>query len=129
MVIAAIFSYTTWLDPAKKRASDATFPLYWLTDIPSSIGSWFEDRFVSKQELLKENETLRTELMVHKRKLQQMASLVAENTRLRQLLNSADTLQDRVLVAELVGVSPNPTEVGWKGKNDMAAEGTMPGWL
>ncbi len=55
-----------------------------------------------------EVQALRTELLIHKRKVQQMAALVAENTRLRQLLNSADALENRVLVAEMIGVSPDP---------------------
>jgi len=37
-----------------------------------------------------------------------MASLQAENVRLRALLNSSALLRDDVLVAELVGVSPDP---------------------
>lgn len=78
--------------------------------MPNEVGDWLDDRMVSKQELLQENEALKIELDVHKRKLQEMASLVAENARLRQLLNSADTLNERVLVAELIGVSPNPTQ-------------------
>ena len=47
-------------------------------------------------------------ITIHKRKLQKMASLAAENVRLRQLLNSSDTMQDRVIIAELIGVSPDP---------------------
>ncbi len=39
---------------------------------------------------------------------QQMASLQAENVRLKALLNSTALLRDDVLVAELVGVSPDP---------------------
>ena len=43
-----------------------------------------------------------------KRKLQQLGALAAENVRLRQLLNSAKIISDRVLVAELISVSPDP---------------------
>lgn len=110
LVLALVYSYTPLLDPVKRQANDWRFPLYWLTDLPSRLGEWSEDRFQSKQALLQENETLRTELLIHQRKLQQMASLVAENTRLRQLLNSAETIEERVLVAELVGISPNPVQ-------------------
>src|SRR5690606_39125430 len=69
---------------------------------------WRHNTFVSRSELALENETLRTELLIHQRKLQQMAALAAENVRLRQLMNATDILQDSVLVAELIGVSPNP---------------------
>ena len=37
-----------------------------------------------------------------------MAALTAENNRLRDLLGSAAKLQDNVLVAELIGVDPDP---------------------
>jgi rod shape-determining protein MreC len=75
----------------------------------------------SKMALTEENHALRTEILVLKRKLQQVASITAENTRLRQLLNSADTLEDRVLVAEMTGVSPDPmkhTVIINRGKKD-----------
>lgn len=108
LVLALIYSYTDWFDGLRQRLVDLNFPLYWITDIPSDVGEWSEERFASKSELREENEGLRTEVLILKRKLQQMAALTAENTRLRQLLNSADTIEDRVLVAELVGVSPDP---------------------
>lgn len=58
---------------------------------------------------MSENAALKSELLVHQRKLQQMAALVAENVRLKQLLNSAEMVDDQVLIAELIGVSPDPT--------------------
>lgn len=108
LALALVYSKSSLLDPVKERISDVTFPFYWVTEIPTDIREWWDYRFTSRQTLIQENEGLRTELLVHKRKTQQMASLSAENTRLRQLLNSADTIEDRVLVAELIGVSPNP---------------------
>lgn len=108
MIIALIYSYTDWFGQLRERAIDLRFPFYWLTDVPGDVGQWSEQRLASKTELLEENKALSTEVLVLKRKLQQMAALTAENTRLRQLLNSADTIEDRVLVAELVGVSPDP---------------------
>lgn len=83
-------------------------PFYWVTNIPERIGEWGDETFVSRQQLLEENEALKSELLILQRKLQQMAALAAENVRLRRLLGSSDMLQDNVLVAELVGVSPNP---------------------
>ena len=50
------------------------------------------------------------EILILRRKVMLNASLAAENMRLRELLNSADTLEDQVLIAELIGVSPNPDE-------------------
>lgn len=108
LILGMIYSYTGVFSDARQKVSDFTFPLYWITDIPGEISRWTEERFVPKEDLLEENQALTTEVMVLKRKLQHMAALTAENTRLRQLLNSADTIEDRVLVAELIGVSPDP---------------------
>tara|TARA_B110000444_G_C18813472_1_gene583893 strand:- start:676 stop:1413 length:738 start_codon:yes stop_codon:yes gene_type:complete len=88
--------------------SNITTPLYWLVDIPSRIGSWNEGSFSSRSELLKDNQYLNAESLLLNAKVQQIASLRSENIRLRKLLNSSALLQDDVLVAELIGVSPNP---------------------
>lgn len=87
---------------------DYSAPFYWVTDLADEAEDWADNRMMSRARLIQENEQLRTELLVHKRKLQQMASLAAENVRLRELLNSAESLNDRVLITELIGVSPDP---------------------
>lgn len=110
LILGLIYSYTGVFSDARQKVSDFTFPLYWITDIPGDVSHWAQERLVPKESLLEENQALRTEVLVLKRKLQQMAALTAENTRLRQLLNSADTIEDRVLVAELIGVSPDPVK-------------------
>ena len=51
---------------------------------------------------------LEEDLRLLQAKTEKMASLTAENNRLRDLLGSAAKLQDNVLVAELVGVDPDP---------------------
>ncbi len=108
LLLILINSYTDWLKPLRSYGGLASAPFYWVTDIPARVGLWLDDLSVSREDLRMENTALKTELLVHQRKLQQMASLAAENVRLRQLLNSADSLQDRVLIAELIGVSPDP---------------------
>lgn len=110
LIIALIYSYTNWFGHLRQKAVDFNFPFYWLTDVPDDVVDWSEEKMISKAELREENDALKTEVLILKRKLQQMAALTAENTRLRQLLNSADTIEDRVLVAELVGVSPDPVK-------------------
>lgn len=108
LALLLIDRYTEWLDPVKSELGELAVPFYWLTDLPARLSESAEDGLRSREELQQENAALRGELLVLKRKLQQMASLAAENVRLRQLLNSADLIEDRVLVAELIGVSPDP---------------------
>lgn len=100
--------YTDRLEPVREKLSFLVTPFYQLTDIPRRINNWRKDVFVSRSDLKTENETLKAELLIHQRKVQQLASLAAENVRLRQLLNASEMLQDSVLIAELIGVSPNP---------------------
>ncbi len=83
-------------------------PVYWVTDIPSRLSDWNDEHLVSRDELLGRNGRLRRENLVLRGRSQQMASLQAENVRLRALLNSSALLRDDVLVAELIGVSPDP---------------------
>lgn len=99
----------------------AASPVYWVADLPSRIAEWNQANLVSRADLLEENERLRRENLVLEGRSHQMASLQAENVRLRALLNSSAMLRDDVLVAELIGVSPDPVRhqlVLNKGSND-----------
>ena len=108
--IALIYIYTDWLDELKNQSTDLSAPFYWVTSLPNRAENWADNRLMSREKLIQENEALRTEVLVLKRKAQQTAGLEAENMRLRHLLNSADSLDDQVLIAELIGVSPDPNE-------------------
>ena len=83
-------------------------PLFSLTHWPAAIGDWFQDTFASRQVLLERNAALEHENLVLQRKVLQTATLMAENARLNELLNSTEMLEDGVLVAELLGVPPDP---------------------
>lgn len=88
--------------------SGVTTPLYWLVDIPARVATWSEGSFASRSELIEKNLRLQSESLLLKAKVQQIAALRSENIRLRELLNSSALLKDDVLVAELIGVSPDP---------------------
>lgn len=100
--------FTSLLDPAREKLDLLALPFYWVTDIPNNVVDWFDDNLLSRQELVEDNQILRNQLRVQEARLQQMATLIAENMRLRQLMNSSEILQDRILVAEMIGVSPDP---------------------
>jgi rod shape-determining protein MreC len=105
-----VYAYvaTPWLNNLRNQAVAFVAPFYEIADLPRDLKDWSRTRFISRDQLVQENEALRSELLIHQRKLQQLVFLVAENTRLRQLLNSADMLNQRVLVADIVGVAPDP---------------------
>lgn len=101
-------------------------PVYWLADIPGNLGEWTDTHITSRSDLQEENARLRRENLIMQGRSQQMASLQADNARLRALLNSTALLRDDVLVAELIGVSPDPVRhqlVLDKGATDGVFEG------
>ncbi len=106
--LIVISLYTDWLAPVRAHLGAVATPFYWITNVPQRLDDWSQETFKSRATLQAENEALRTELLIHQRRLQQMAALAAENVRLRRLLNSSDMLQDKVLIAELIGLSPDP---------------------
>lgn len=108
LILILLNVYTDLLDPVRAKLGSVVAPLYWVVDAPQSVLEWGQETFRSRNELQRENQELKAELLIHKRRLQRMAALAAENVRLRHLLNSAETVKDRVLVAELIGVSPDP---------------------
>lgn len=119
-LIAADLHYRQ-LATVRSFLDTAMTPVYWIADIPLRIGDWGETNLQSRSSLLEEADRLERENLVLQGRSLQMASLQAENVRLRALLNSSALLRDDVLVAELVGVSPDPARhqlVLNKGAND-----------
>ncbi len=95
------------LKPVRSGMGMVLTPLYWLGDLPVRAWSNTQQVFSSRTDLLAENEQLRSETLLMQRRLQKLATLTEQNVRLRELLNSSALIDDRVLVAELIGVDPN----------------------
>jgi rod shape-determining protein MreC len=100
--------YYNKLQTGRALLDTVAFPFFWVANLPTRFGEWSETHIQSRTLLLENNERLRRENLILQGRSQQMASLQAENVRLRALLNSSALLRDDVLVAELVGVSPDP---------------------
>ena len=96
------------LKPVRSQLGMVLTPLYWLGDLPVRTWSSAEQVFASRSDLLSENEQLRADALLMQRRLQKLATLTEQNIRLRELLNSSALIDDRVLVAELIGIDPNP---------------------
>jgi rod shape-determining protein MreC len=106
-LIAADVHYNK-LQAARAVLDTLATPVFWIANLPTRLGEWSTTHIQSRTQLLEDNERLRRENLVLQGRSQQMASLQGENVRLRNLLNSSALLRDDVLVAELVGVSPDP---------------------
>lgn len=83
-------------------------PIRWLGHLPGVTQDWGVSLFTTRDALLEENEALRGRLLVLERRAQKYASVAAENNRLRELLNASSSVDDSVVVSEVIGVSPDP---------------------
>ena len=83
-------------------------PFYWVSQQPRNLWQGIDTYFSSREHLLEENERLHGEARVLRGKLQKLVSLTAQNVRLKELLSSSTVVEDSVLVAETISVSPSP---------------------
>ena len=101
---------TDWLDEPRSLLTVAATPIIVVADLPGRSVRGLDETFNSRDDLRRRIAELEREQLLLKVRTEKMAALTAENNRLRDLLGSAAKLQDNVLVAELIGVNPDPEE-------------------
>lgn len=114
------------LESVRSTIGTGLAPVYWLGNAPSQFNDWVSGLFTTREDLLEENEALEARLLILERRALKYAALAAENNQLRRLMNSSEQLDDRVIVAEVVSVSPDPFShevVINKGSRDGVAVG------
>lgn len=104
MVVDARFAA---LKPLRSQLGMLLTPLYYVAELPVRAWDTVYLQLTSRADLIAENERLRAEALLAMRKLQKLAALTEQNVRLRELLNSSELVDERVLVAELIGIDPN----------------------
>lgn len=105
MVVDARFET---LKPLRSQMGLVLTPFYWLADLPVRTWQRATEQLTSSTSLVAENEKLKAEALLMQRRLQKLATLTEQNVRLRELLNSAALVDDKVIVGELIGLDPNP---------------------
>ena len=95
------------LRPVREWTARALQPLLWVTSLPRATLN-LGDHFRSREDLLSENLALHQKELELEGRVLRMEALEAENARIRELLSSAASLQTRVLIAEIMGVSQEP---------------------
>lgn len=83
-------------------------PVQWLVSLPSDALSWGALVLADQRELIEENRYLREQLLLLSHRVQRMASLTAENVRLRELLNAAQRADMPYITAELLSLDSDP---------------------
>jgi len=110
------------------RAALATvvYPFRYAVSLPATFGNWASESLATRARLLERNDALQEEHLRLQARLQRFEALERENTRLRELLHSAQKVRNQVLIAELLAVDQDPFKrqvVLNKGTRDGVFEG------
>lgn len=84
------------------------YPLQALASLPRSSSAWLSESISSRRDLQEENASYKAQLLVLQTELQRLEIVQAENTRLRELLDSTVKLGKRILIAEILSVDMEP---------------------
>ena len=95
------------MTPLRQWTAWTLTPVLWLAGLPQMVASGVQ-HLRSRESLLAENRELRNTQLAQEAKLLRLASLEAENQRIRELLASSSALSDRVLIAEILSTSQDP---------------------
>lgn len=99
----------------------AVSPFQYAVNLPNKILDTTLSAFVSQARLLKENQILKTQLIVLKLQHQRFIDLENENRQLRTLLHASEDLQAQVKIAEVLFVASAESSSQWvlnKGSRD-----------
>ncbi len=86
----------------------AVTPVQWIVDAPNRMLAVMDRSLEQRDDLAEQNEKLQADLLILARRLQRVEALQVENAYLRNLLHASEKIDERVELAELIGVNPNP---------------------
>lgn len=102
------------------------YPIRYVANLPTIVSNSATETFKTRTALITENAQMREEQLILNAKIQKIKILEAENKHLRELLQSSEQLDDRVLIASLLSINLRPfrhqVEIN-KGSNAGVYEG------
>lgn len=113
------------LQPIRDVLGQLIRPAQVVSEIPIYLADLHQN-FIDRAHLVAENRKLKQERLLMQARLQKLAALEAENQRIRALLQSSRSLEEKVLIAEILAASTDPYRHYLKlnrGANDGVTEG------
>ncbi|WP_404299521.1 rod shape-determining protein MreC [Halomonas sp.] len=98
----------TRMEAVRAQLSTLVAPVQWVVSLPSNVLTWGSLALSDQRALLEENSRLREQILTLSHRVQHMASLTAENVRLRELLSASDQNEVPFITAELLSLDPDP---------------------
>ena len=108
LLLIAIESSTGLLQPIRAQVEGVVSPVYLLAEVPYIAVEQVGEVFSTHADLRQRNLALQRQILELTHISQQFVALKAENTRLQKLLGSQGRLPHEVLIAEVVGIVPDP---------------------
>ena len=96
-----------YLSEIRQAFSVVIYPLQKLANVPATIYDT-GTKFFFSQDLTNENEYLKQRYLSDRGQLQQLQALEAENTQLRKLLEAAQRMESKAVMAEILHVPRDP---------------------
>ena len=114
------------MDAVRRAIGAAVYPIQIVVDTPARLWGWLREVSTSNNQLRLENSRLKTEALITRGRIQELAALKAENDRLRAMLEAREQVSGQVRVVEIMAVDANPYRhniVLDIGSNDGAYDG------
>ena len=108
LTLILVDHFSNNLDSVRSRLTVLVSPVYVVANLPSQSVQNLVDLFSDKSVMQEKIARLENELLLQQAATAKMASLMLENKRLRDLLGSAAKLQENIVIAEIVGIDPDP---------------------
>ena len=96
------------MDSVRAQLSTLVAPVQWVVSLPSDVLNWGALVLSDQRELVAENRRLREQVLSLSHRVQRMASLTAENVRLRELLSASQEDDIPFITGELLSLDPDP---------------------
>ncbi|TAL84563.1 MAG: rod shape-determining protein MreC [Rhodanobacter sp.] len=104
LVLMVLDQRNGWLWRLRDTAAVVVEPVYRLAGLPAAGIHSLSAAFGDRQQLTEQNQRLRQDLLLANAKLNQMAAVAQQNQRLKQLLDTRNSLGLKVQLARVVGV-------------------------
>ena len=111
LALMVVFLILIWVDSRFYPLQSVRYHLGYLLApsqevalIPHNISSWFEQTKKTQQEYQQENHQLHARNQVLELRSQRLSALEVENRELKELLNAGQVLEERIVLASVVGL-------------------------
>ena len=103
-IFLILFDYKfSYLNNLRQSVATLISPIYMVVNLPSQLYTWIDEQGTNKDQLLSDNQNLKNELLKLKANLQTTQALTLENKKLKTLLESSYTIQQKDFI--LAGVT------------------------